>query len=161
MLFNTHNRTPKVITNKTLKIMLICCYSLVGAFFLVFAIVTSIAIHSITPALVILIPVVSLVIFFIVTTTDMNKAYIKIDGNTITVVDYYFFVKKERVFLINQIKKAEIALGYSLKVHGYRHSMMGFTYIVFKDENNKYLFKVINCPKSNEYFSKYFEITSI
>lgn len=158
MIFNTHDRTPKPKTNKTSKIMLILCGSLVGAFFLFFAIDTSIMIHSISPALTILIPVAFLASFAIVPIIDMNKAYVQIDGDNITVVDYYFFFKKERCFRIDVIKTAEIALGYSFRVRGYRYSMTGFSYIIFRDTNNKYLFKVINCPETNEFFSKCFEI---
>ena len=88
----------------------------------------------------------------------MNKAYVQIEGDNITVVDFYFFSKKERSFKFDEIKAAEIALGYSFRVRGYRYSMMGFSYIVFRNDNNKYLFKVINCPETNEYFSKHLEI---
>ena len=118
------------------------------------AIDTSIMSHSILPAAITLIPVA----FLIVTTIDMNKAYIQIDGENITVVDYYFFSRKEKCFTIDEIKTAEIALGYSFRVRGYRYSMMGFSYIVFRNDNNKYLFKVINCPETNEFFSKYIQI---
>ena len=153
MIFNTHDRTPKIKTNKTLKIMLISCWSFIGAVFLFFAIATSIMSRSILPALIILIPTI-----LIVTTIDMNKAYVQIEGNNITVVDYYFFSKKERCFKIDEIKTAEIELGYSFRVRGYRYSMMGFSYIVFRNDNNKYLFKVINCPETNDFFSKHFTI---
>ena len=122
------------------------------------AIATSIMSHSILPALIILIPVAFIASFAIVTTIDMNKAYVQIDGDNITVVDYYFFSKKERCFKIDEIKTAEIELGYSFRVRGYRYSMMGFSYIVFRNDNNKYLFKVINCPETYEFFSKRFEI---
>ena len=158
MIFNTHDRTPKLKTNKTLKIMLILCWSLIGAFFLFLAIATSIMSHSILPALIILIPVAFIASFAIVTTIDMNKAYVQIDGDNITVVDYYFFSRKEKCFTIDEIKTAEIALGNSFRVRGYRYSMMGFSYIVFRNDNNKYLFKVINCPETNDFFSKYIQI---
>ena len=158
MLFNTHDRTPKLKTNKTLKIMLILCCCLNGALFLFAAIATSIISRSILPALIILIPTILIVTFVIVTTIDMNKAYVQIEGNNITVVDYYFFSKKERCFKIDGIKTAEIAPGYSFCVRGYRYSMMGFSYIVFRNDNNKYLFKVINCPETNDFFSKYIQI---
>ena len=158
MIFNTHDRTPKLKTNKTLKILLILCWSLIGAFFLFLAIATSIMSHSILPALIILIPVSFIASFAIVTTIDMNKAYVQIDGDNITVVDYYFFSKKEKCFRIDVIKTAEIAIGSSFRVRGYRYSMMGYTYIIFRDTNNKYLFKVINCPETNEFFSKCFAI---
>ena len=138
--------------------MLISCWSFIGAVFLFFAIATSIMSRSILPALIILIPTILIVTFVFVTTIDMNKAYVQIEGNNITVVDYYFFSKKERSFNFDEIKTAEIALGYSFRVRGYRYSMMGYSYIIFRDTNNKYLFKVINCPETNEFFSKCFEI---
>ena len=158
MIFNTHDRTPKIKTNKTLKIMLVLCWSLMGAFFLFLAIATSIMSHSILPALIILIPATLIVTFVIVTILDMNKAYVQIDGENITVVDYYWLSKKEKSFTFDEIKTAEIALGYSFRVRGYRYSMMGFSYIVFRNADNKYLFKIINCPETNEFFSKYFQI---
>lgn len=158
MIFNTHDRTPKTKTNKRLKIMLILCWSFMGAFLLFFAIAASIMSHSILPAAITLIPVTFIAAFVIVTTIDMNKAYIQIDGENITVVDYYFFSRKEKCFTIDEIKTAEIALGYSFRVRGYRYSIMGFSYIVFRNANNKYLFKIINSPETNEFFSKYFEI---
>ena len=158
MIFNTHDRTPKIKTSKTLKIMLISCWSFIGAVFLFFAIATSIMSRSILPALIILIPVALVVTAVIVSSSDMNKAYVQIEGDSITVVDYYFFSKKERCFKIDEIKTAEIKLGYSFRVRGYRYSMMGFSYIVFRNDNNKYLFKVINCPETNDFFSKHFTI---
>jgi len=158
MIFNTHDRTPKLKTNKTLKIMLILCWSLIGSLFLFAAIATSIMIRSISPALIILIPAILIVTFVIVSSSDMNKAYVQIEGDNITVIDYYFFSKKERCFKIDEIKTAEIVLGYSFRVRGYRYNMMGFSYIVFRNDNNKYLFKIINCPETNDFFSKYLKI---
>ena len=158
MIFNTHNRTPKIQTNKTLKIMLISCWSFMAAFFLFFAIATSVMSQSILPAVIILIPITLIAVFAIITTIDMNKAYVQIDGENITVVDYYFFSRKEKCFTIDEIKTAEIAFGYSFRVRGYRYGMMGFSYIVFRNDNNKYLFKVINCPETNDFFNKYIQI---
>ena len=100
MIFNTHDRTPKIKTNKTLKIMLISCWSFIGAVFLFFAIATSIMSRSILPALIILIPTILIVTFVIVTTIDMNKAYVQIEGNNVTVVDYYFSPKKKEVLIL-------------------------------------------------------------
>ena len=158
MLFNTHSRTPKIKTGKSLKALLIFSYSFVIALFLLLSTTLSLISQSIVPALIILIPVTFIAAFVIVTTIDMNKAYIQIDGENITVVDYYFFSRKEKCFTIDEIKTAEIALGYSFRVRGYRYSMMGFSYIVFRNDNNKYLFKVINCPETNDFFSKYIQI---
>ena len=158
MLFNTHSRTPKIKTGKALKALLIFSYSFVIVLFLLLSTTLSLISQSIVPALIILIPVAFIAAFVIVSTIDMNKAYIQIDGENITVVDYYFFSRKEKCFTIDEIKTAEIALGYSFRVRGYRYSMMGFSYIVFRNDNNKYLFKVINCPETNDFFSKYIQI---
>ena len=128
--------------------MLILCWSLIGAFFLFLAIATSIMSHSILPALIILIPVAFIASFAIVTTIDMNKAYVQIDGDNITVVDYYFFSKKERCFRIDVIKTAEIALGYSFRVRGYRYSMMGYSYIISLNLNISFIH--VNCCNDYE-----------
>ena len=138
--------------------MLIACWSFLGAVFLFFAIATSIMSQSVLPALIILIPIAFIVTFVVVSIIDMNKAYVQIERDNLTVVDYYFLSKKERCFKIDEIKTAEIAHGYSFRVRGYRYSMMGFSYIVFRNANNKYPFKVINCPETNEFFSRHFEI---
>ena len=138
--------------------MLISCWSFMGTVFLFFAIATSIMSHSILPAAITLIPVAFIAAFVIVTTIDMNKACIQIDGENITVVDYYLFVQSKRCFKIDEIKTAEIAFDYSFRLRGYRYGIMGFSYIVFRNDNNKYLFKVISCPETNEFFSKYIQI---
>ena len=110
MIFNTHDRTLKIKTNKTLKIMLISCWSFVGAVFLFFAIATSIMSHNILPAAITLIPVTFIAAFVIVTTIDMNKAYIQIDGENITVVDYYFFQEKKNVLPLMKLKRQKLHL---------------------------------------------------
>ena len=82
-----------------------------AAFFLFFAIATSVMSQSILPAVIILIPITLIAVFAIITTIDMNKAYVQIDGESIIAVDYYFFLRKEKCFTIGEIKTAEIALG--------------------------------------------------
>ena len=158
MVFKTHDRTPKPKANKTLKIVSVLCWSLMAALFLFSAIATSIMSRSILPALIILIPATLIVTLVLVSINDMNKAYVQIEGDSITVADYCFFSKKEKCFKIDEIDTAEIVLGYSLRCPGYRHSVMGFSYIIFKNDDNKYLFKLVNCPETNEYFSKFIEI---
>ena len=142
----------------TLKIILISCWSFMGAIFLFSAIATSIMVQNILPAVIVLIPIAVCVTLAIVTTIDMNKAYVQIEEDTIIVVDYYLFSKKEKSFKFNEIQSVEIHRGSSLDIRGYRYRMMGFSYIVFRNENNKYLFKIIKCPETNEFFSNFFEI---
>ena len=57
---------------------------------------------------------------------------------------------------IQEITSAKILLGSSLGVKGYRIPIM--FYIVFRNNNNKYLFKIINCLETEEFFGKYFEL---
>lgn len=158
MVFNTHDRTPRGKTNKTVKIMLISCWSLMGAIMLFMAIATSVMSKSIVPALIIIIPIAFVALFVIVPLVDMNKAYVQIDGDNIIVVDYFLLRKKEKSFKIYEIKTAEVVHSSSFRIRGYRYNMAGFSYIVFRNDNNKYLFKIINCPETNEFFAKHFEI---
>ena len=76
--------------------MLIFCYSFFGAFLVFFAIVTSLEIRSILPALLIVGPYIVIAPLFFIIGYDMKKAYVEIEGDNITFVDYYFFVKKEK-----------------------------------------------------------------
>lgn len=158
MIFNTHDRTPRTKMNKKLQTMFVICYAFFGSFLLFATTAISIFSKSIAPLLIVLIPVSLAVAWIVITTVDMNKAYIEVYEHSITVVDYYFLHRRERTILKSEIKKGEITLGYSSRVRGYRHSGMGLSYIVFRNEKNKYLFKIINFPETKEYFSKLFEI---
>ena len=155
MRFNTHSRTPKNKTPKSVKLMLIGECALLLAIFAFMAIVCSFYISSVAPAVLIITIVLIFTALFFVTQMDMEKAYIEINDDTISAVDYYFGIKKERSFLIQDIANAEIVIGYSMRVHGYRHSMCGCTYIVFRDNTDKYLFKVLCIPETKQFFDKY------
>ena len=87
---------------------------------------------------------------------DMEKAYIEIKENKIHVVDYYCGIKKEKFFSISDITSAEICIGYSHKVKGYRLTSAGMQYIVFK-KDKKYLFKIIYLPETEEIFKQYLQ----
>ena len=87
---------------------------------------------------------------------DMEKAYIEIKENKIHVVDYYCGIKKEKFFSISDITSAEICIGYSHKVKGYRLTSPGMQYIVFK-KDKKYLFKIIYLPETEEIFKQYLQ----
>ena len=155
MRFNTHNRTPKIETKKSVKIMLTISFGLIISLFLFFAIVCSLYIESVMPAVVILTPVLVLAILFAQTLKDMEKAYIEIDDDAIFVTDYYFGIRSEKEFSVRQIGTAEILLGSSMRVRGYRYSSAGCAYIVFRDVCDRYMFKVICVPETKQLFSKY------
>ena len=155
MIFYTHRRPLKTRASKTLKPVLTICYTLIIALFLFSAVAISVISKSILPALVILIPMALIVAFILITTSDMRKAYVEVNERSVTAVDYYFFFRRERTFSVSEIAQGEIAIGNSFRVRGYRHSVMGVSYIVFRDDSSKYLFKIISCPETNEYFDKY------
>ena len=107
------------------------------------------------PAVVILTPVLVLALLIAVSQKDMDRAFIKIVDDVITVTDYYFGVKKEKTFSMCDIETAEILSGYSIRVRGYRYSNANCTYIVFRGNGGKYMFKVICVPETKEFFGKY------
>lgn len=155
MRFNTHDRTPKIKTKKSVKIMLTICFSLIIALFLFMAIVCSLYINSIMPAVIILVPVLIIVMLIAITQNDMDKAYVEIIDDVIIATDYYFGIKKEKTFFIQDIATADVLIGYSMRVRGYRYSNTGCTYMVFRDNSGKYMFKVICVPETKRYFGKY------
>ena len=93
--------------------------------------------------------------FIIITQKDMDKAFVEVVDGAITVADYYFGIKKEKVFSEHNIGCAEVILGYSMRVRGYRYSNVGTTYIVFYDKNGKYMFKILCAPETKEFFGAY------
>ena len=155
MRFNTHDRTPKIETKKSVKIMLTICFGAIISIFLFTAIVCSLYINSVMPAVVILTPVLVLAILIAVSQRDMDRAFIEIVDDVITVTDYYFGLKNEKMFSMREIDTAEILIGSSMRVRGYRYANAGCTYIVFKDNGGKYMFKVICAPETKQFFSKY------
>ena len=155
MRFNTHDRTPKIKTKKSVRIMLTICFGLIISSFLFSAIVCSLYIESVMPAVLILAPLSVLVILIVITQRDMDKAYVEIIDDVITVTDYYFGIKNEKTFSMCEIDTAEILIGSSVRVRGYRYSNFGCTYIVFRGNGGKYMFKVICVPETKQFFSKY------
>jgi hypothetical protein len=99
---------------------------------------------------------ISLAIITVTPFKDIEKAYVEIREGKILVVDYYCGIKKEKFFSISDITSAEICIGYSHKVRGYRWSFAGMRYIVFK-KDNKYLFKIIHLPETEEIFKQYLQ----
>ncbi|MBE6981823.1 MAG: hypothetical protein E7437_05820 [Ruminococcaceae bacterium] len=155
MRFNTHDRTPKIETKKSVKIMLAISFCLIVSLFLFIAIVCFLYIDSVMPAVVILTPVLMLAILIAIVQKDMEKAFIEIVDDVVSVTDYYFGVKKEKKFSMCEIETAEILIGYSMRVRGYRYSNAGCAYIVFRGNDGKYMFKVICVPETKQFFSKY------
>ncbi len=94
---------------------------------------------------------------------DMKRAFVEITDDKITAVDYYFGLKREKVFSREDIVSAEITTGFSMRVRGYRFSGQGFPdlkYIVFLGKKKKYLLKLICSDEAKNYVEKRFEIVN-
>lgn len=155
MRFNTHDRTPRPKTKKSLKILFGFMTGLFLGTFLFMAVVCSLEINSIVPAVVILTPTIIITALIAFDLTDISKAYIEIIEDKITVVDYNFSIKKEKNFLLSDISYSEILLASSMRVRGKRIGKGPFTYIVFRDKNDKFMFKVLYTPESKQFFANY------
>ena len=154
MKLNTHDRTPRPENSKLIKGLFVLCGILMYSIFVLVSFVCFYYAHSFIGGMsIILIPVL-LTAIILIHIKDIEKAYIEIKENEIYVVDYYWGIKKEKHISFSDITSAEICIGYSHKVKGYRLSFAGMRYIVFK-KDNKYLFKVIYLPETKEIFKQY------
>lgn len=150
MRFNTHDRTPREPFRRRDKVLLAVSAALIYALFVLAAVVFSIETHSPLPALLILLPVLLLTAIVAIMLSDVEKAYIEIDGDRIRVVDYYFGIKKEKCFSLREIERAKRVRGYSFLTHGYQ--LRFAAYLQFRGANGKYLFKVMDCPETEAFF---------
>ena len=155
MKLNTHNRTPKEKNGRMITILLGIGISMVYGIFLLCAFACIYYADAIVAGIfMILLPVV-LLLYIWIQISDMNKAYVEISRDKIHVVDYYMGVKIEKRFSVDEITSIEIVKGYSRKMRGYRWGIAGLSYIVFKDCNKRYLFKIICTSETKEIFEGY------
>ena len=71
----------------------------------------------------------------------------------LTIIILIHIQNMEKHFSFSDITSAEICMGCSLKIKGYRFSFTGMRYIVFK-KNKKYLFKIIYLPETERIFKQ-------
>jgi len=156
MKLNTHNRTPRPQNSNFIKVLFLICAILIYSIFGLGSFACFYYAKSIVGGIfVILIPVLMTAIIF-THIKDIERAYVEINENEIHIVDYYWGIKQEKHFSFSDITSAEICIGYSHKVKGYRLSSAGMRYIVFK-KDNRYLFKIIYIPETEEIFKKYLQ----
>ena len=156
MKLNTHDRTPRPENSKLIKGLFVLCSILIYSIFGLGAFACFYYAQCFIGGIsVILIPVL-LTAIILIHIKDIENAYIEIKENEILVVDYYWGVKKEKHISFSDITSAEICIGYSSKVKGYRLSFVGMRYIVFK-KDKKYLFKIISLPETEEIFKPYLQ----
>lgn len=154
MRLNTHSQTIPSKLPKFLVAMFCVGVSLIYFIFLLTAFACFTYAKSVLGGiLVIFIPIV-ITAWVCITIRDMSNAYIEIDGNSICVVDYYFGIKKQRMFLFSDITSAEIVPAYSYRIKGCRYNYMGTHYIVLR-KDTKYLFKIIYLPETENIFKHF------
>ena len=156
MKLNTHDRTPRPQPPRLVSILWVISAILICSFcgitiFAGFA-------YAETPlaGVFLILLYAAMAIMILIPIKDIEKAYVEINANNIHVVDYYCGIKKEKFFSISDITSAEICIGYSHKVKGYRLTSAGMQYIVFK-KDKKYLFKIIYLPETEEIFKRYLQ----
>jgi hypothetical protein len=107
-------------------------------------IVISIDLQSIFPALII---VFSISVFTVILSAlgyNMNHSYIEITNETIRIIEYPFFKKREKIVLLSDLKKAKWRAGGRVQL----------PYLVFKNDRNKNLFHLDYVPEVIAYVEK-------
>ena len=156
MKLNTHDRTPRPKNNKLVKGLLVLCAILMFGMFGLLSFACFYYAQSLFGGIFVILIPIALTAIILLHIKDMEKAYVEIKEDVIYVVDYYWGIKKEKHISRSDISSAEICIGYSHKVKGYRFSFAGMRYIVFRN-NKKYLFKIIYLPEIEEIFKQYLQ----
>ena len=156
MKLNTHDRTPRPKNNKLVKGLLVLCAILMFGMFGLLSFACFYYAQSLFGGIFVILIPIALTAIILLHIKDMEKAYVEIKEEVIYVVDYYWGIKKEKHISRSDITSAEICIGYSHKVKGYRFSFAGMRYIVFRN-GKKYLFKIIHLPETEEIFKQYLQ----
>lgn len=154
MRLNTHSPTPSPQVQKPVLVLFYIGIGLLYPLFLFGSFAGFYYEKSVLSGILMLAIPTAMTIVCCTITSDMRKAYIEVDESTIRVVDYYFGIKKEKLFSFADITSAEIVTGYSTRVKGYRISTGGTRYIVVR-KGSEYLFKVICTADTINIFQKY------
>ena len=144
MKFNMYGRTPRGKTPKWITIFLILFFACLAALFFMVGIVISIDLQSIFPALI---TVFSISVFTAILSAlayNMNHSYIEITNETIRIIEYPFFKKREKIVLLSDLKKVEWRGGGRVRL----------PYLVFKNDRNKNLFHLDYVPEVIAYVGK-------
>ena len=142
MKFNMYGRTPRGKTPRWITIFLISFFACLVVIFLMVGIVISIDLQTIFPALITVFAISFFAVLLFATGYNMNHSYIEITNETIRIIEYPFFKKRERIVLLSDIKKAKWRAGGRGQL----------PYLVFKNSRNKNLFHLDYVPEVISYF---------
>ena len=159
MKFYMYGRTPRVKTPKWITVFLISFFVCLAAFFFMLGIVMSIDAKSILPFLIIFFCIVLFVFLISPICYNMNHAYIEIAGETIKIIEYPFFKKRQRSVLLCNIKKvkwragghAQLPYSQHIILKNFSCILVPFRYNVFttRKENENAKSKTILSSKIN------------
>jgi hypothetical protein len=145
-----YERTPKGTTPKLAKILLIVLSVFFTAIFAIMIIV--LAMEDLAFGFFVFTIIFLCYFGFIVMAYNWRRAYMEIDRDTIYITDYPFMKERKKAISIHDIQK----------IKEYRVVGRGVTYayLVFKNQENKTLFKTYDLPEIRAYFTEWaFEIT--
>ena len=144
MKFYMYGRTPRGKTPKWITVVLISFFVCLAAVFFMVGIVISIDIQSIFPILAVFFSITLFAFLMAILAYNMNHAYIEIEGETIEIIEYPFFKKRERSVLLCDIKKVKWRAGGRTQL----------PYLAFKNNKNKMLFHLDYVPEVISYFEE-------
>ena len=148
MRLNMYERTPKGTTPKLAKILLIILSVFFTAIFALMIIV--LAMEDLAFGFFVFTIIFLCYFGFIVMTYNWRRAYMEIESDTIYITDYPFFKERKMVVSIKNIHKIKWRSGGQLPLG----------YLVFKNQENKTLFKTLDLPEIRAHFAELgFEIT--
>ncbi len=140
MKLNMYERTPKGTTPKWIKISLIVMWALFTAIFALMSVV--VAIEDLAFGFLVFATIFLCYFGFIVTSYNWRRAYMEIEGDTIYITDYPFFKERKKVVSVKDIHKIKWRSGGRLPLG----------YLVFKNQENKTLFKTFDLSEIRNYF---------
>lgn len=141
MKFNTYDRTPRRKTPKWITIILISFFAGFTAIMLLVGVALSIDLQSVFPFFIILLSILFFAFIASIYVYNVYKAYFEIDANTIRLVSYPFFKRKERSVSLADVKTIKWEFGG-------KHP----NYLAFKNNQNKTLFRTVDVPEIRAYF---------
>ena len=147
MRLNMYERTPKGTTPKLAKILLIVLSVFFTAIFALMIIV--LAMEDLAFGFFVFTIIFLCYFGFIVMAYNWRRAYMEIESDTIYITDYPFFKERKKIVFLHDIQKIKWSFGGK-----------GPNYLVFKNQENKTLFKTLDLPEIRAHFAELgFEIT--
>lgn len=142
MKLNMYERTPKGTTPKLAKILLIVLSVFFTAMFAF--IVIAMAIEDLAFGFLVFTIIFLCYFEFIVMAYNWRRAYMEIEGDTIYITDYPFFKERKKIVSVKDIHKIKWRSGGQLPLG----------YLVFKNQENKTLFKTLDLLEIRAYFKE-------